>query len=185
MGHSQAEKAENRERILAEAARQIREKGLDAISVGPLMQSVGLTHGGFYNHFLSRADLIAQALERALSEGEATAKAAHRGDKPRAFPDVVRSYLSRKHRDSRQAGCAVSALVSDVGRSDEEARSIMSAHVEAIVRQLADMLDGDETQATAAFSTMVGALALSRVMIDPAASERVLRAARDHLLGAA
>ncbi len=66
MGHSQAEKAKNRERILAEAAEQIRETGLEALSVGKLMQKVNLTHGGFYGHFPSRSDLIAQALKRAL-----------------------------------------------------------------------------------------------------------------------
>ncbi|WGR91056.1 TetR/AcrR family transcriptional regulator [Bradyrhizobium sp. ISRA435] len=51
MGHSQADKARSRERILNEAATQIRDKGLDAISIGSLMQKVNLTHGGFYGHF--------------------------------------------------------------------------------------------------------------------------------------
>ena len=67
MGHSQAEKVKNRERILAEAAEQIRETGLEALSVGKLMQKVNLTHGGFYGHFPSRSDLIAQALKQALA----------------------------------------------------------------------------------------------------------------------
>ena len=48
MGHSQADKAKSRERILDEAARQLRETGLEALSVGKLMQKVNLTHGGFY-----------------------------------------------------------------------------------------------------------------------------------------
>ena len=57
MGHSQAEKAENRERILAEASRQVRRDGLESVGVGTLMKSVGLTHGGFYGHFESRSAL--------------------------------------------------------------------------------------------------------------------------------
>ena len=69
MGHSQAEKAQSRERILSEAADQVRDAGLESIGVGKLMRSAGLTHGGFYNHFESRADLLAQALERALVDG--------------------------------------------------------------------------------------------------------------------
>jgi hypothetical protein len=69
--------------------------------------------------------------------------------------------------------------VSDVGRSEEGARRIMSTHAVAIVDRLTGMLDGDEAKAMAAFSTMVGAVAHSRVMVDPAASERVLRTARD------
>jgi TetR/AcrR family transcriptional repressor of nem operon len=59
MGHSQTAKAENRERIVAEAARQVRRRGLESLSVGGLMKSVGLTHGGFYGHFESRSALLA------------------------------------------------------------------------------------------------------------------------------
>src|SRR5215469_6519208 len=76
MGHSQAEKAASRERILAAASAQIRAEGLESLSVGRLMAEAGLTHGGFYGHFRSRADLLAQALERALVDGEGGAKAA-------------------------------------------------------------------------------------------------------------
>ena len=75
MGHSQAEKALSRERILAEASRQVRDGGLESVSVGALMKSVGLTHGGFYGHFESRETLLVEALERALLESEAKAVA--------------------------------------------------------------------------------------------------------------
>src|SRR5436190_4685108 len=122
MGHSQAEKARSRERILAEASQQIRRDGLESVSVGALMKSVGLTHGGFYGHFESRSALLAEALERALLEGEAKAQASG----PRqGFPGIVRSYLSRAHRDGRDNGCAVAALVSDVARADDESRAVM------------------------------------------------------------
>ena len=77
MGHSRADKAESRERILAIAARQIREGGLDSVSIGEVMKAANLTHGGFYGHFPSRTALIAAALERALVEGEAASLAVH------------------------------------------------------------------------------------------------------------
>ena len=51
MGHSQASKAGSRERILQQAAQQIRAEGLESLSVNKLMRSVDLTHGGFYGHF--------------------------------------------------------------------------------------------------------------------------------------
>ncbi|MDT7835505.1 TetR/AcrR family transcriptional regulator [Aquabacterium sp. OR-4] len=76
MGHSQADKAQSRERILAEAAGQIRDAGLESVSVARLMRSAGLTHGGFYGHFASRDELLAQALERALVDGAAASRAA-------------------------------------------------------------------------------------------------------------
>jgi AcrR family transcriptional regulator len=69
MGYSKADKAQSRERIAAAVVR-IREAGLECISVGETMNSVNLTHGGFYGHFAFRADLIAAALERAGGRAE-------------------------------------------------------------------------------------------------------------------
>jgi len=178
VGHSQAEKAQSRERILAEAARQIRREGLESVSVGALMKSVGLTHGGFYGHFESRSALLEEALQRALSEGEANVKAA--GGAAR-FSSLVRSYLSRAHRDARDSGCAVAALVCDAGRADEGPRSIMARHLESFIASVAETLGGDEDRAIVAVSALVGALALSRAIEDPARSDAILKLVRAHL----
>jgi TetR/AcrR family transcriptional regulator, transcriptional repressor for nem operon len=180
MGHSQAEKAQSRERILAEASRQIRREGLESVSVGALMKSVGLTHGGFYGHFESRAALLEEALQRALLEGEANVEAAGPG---KDFPSLVRGYLSRAHRDARDSGCAVAALVSDAARAEDGARAIMTRHVESFIAAVAGALDGDEERAIVAVSAMVGALALSRAMADSPRSDAILRLVRDHLSG--
>lgn len=180
MGHSQAEKARSRERILAEASRQIRDGGLESVSVGALMKSVGLTHGGFYGHFESRDVLITEALERALSESEA--KTAANGAHGRAsFAQIVRGYLSRNHRDSRDSGCAVAALASDAARADAAPRGVMSEHVETFFDTVAQSLGGDDESAMVAVSAMVGALTLSRVVDDPQRSHAILKAMRDHL----
>src|SRR3546814_11685000 len=77
-----------------EASQQIRRDGLESVSVGPLMKSVGLTHGGFYGHFESRSALLAEALERALLEGEANAKAL-RSEERRVGKECVRTCRSR------------------------------------------------------------------------------------------
>ncbi|HSZ51937.1 MAG TPA: TetR/AcrR family transcriptional regulator [Caulobacteraceae bacterium] len=180
MGHSQVEKAQNRERILAEAARQARDEGLESISVGALMKSVGLTHGGFYGHFESRSALLAEALEQALTDGESRARS-HAGSGPHGFADMFRSYLSRTHRDSRDRGCAMAALACDVARANEASRRAMETHVEAFIAGTARTLDGDERKAMLAVSAMIGALALSRVLTDPARSDALLRAVRSEL----
>ena len=179
MGHSQAGKAQSRERILAEASRQVRHGGLESISVGTLMKSVGLTHGGFYGHFDSREALLVEALERALVEGEA--KASANGSGAPSFSDIARSYLSRTHRDARDSGCAIAALVSDVARADIASREAMTEHVETFISNVAKALDGDDERAIVAVSAMVGALALSRVVADPARSDAFLKLVRDHL----
>lgn len=183
MGHSQADKAQSRERILNEAAKQIREGGLESVSLTKLMKSVNLTHGGFYVHFASRSDLIAQALERALSEGEKASRAAGDPNKPNSFSAMVRGYLSRAHRDSRNTGCAIAALASDVGRADENSRSVMEAHIEDYIATVSRAL-GNESDDEAIFSVcaMIGGLAISRIITDPKRSDAVLRAVRDQVI---
>jgi TetR/AcrR family transcriptional repressor of nem operon len=186
MGHSQADKARSRERILKEAATQVRESGLDALSIGGLMQRVNLTHGGFYGHFASRDDLIAAALEQALAAGEAAASAARDPDRPMSASTLARSYLSRAHRDSRKTGCAISALISDVGRADEQHRAVMEPHIEAFIAKVAEVIgDADDERAIMAVSAMVGALAISRVITDTKRSDAVLRIVRDGVIAMA
>ena len=184
MGHSQAEKAQSRERILRQAADQMRDAGLESIGVGKLMRSVELTHGGFYNHFESRSDLLAQALERALAEGRKSSLAGVDPDgAPRSFEASVRSFVSRAHRDSRATGCAIAALASDVARADESSRGVMSEHIDDFVSQIARSLrNHDEGDAMLAVSAMIGALLLSRIQVDPRRSDALLKSVREHLL---
>jgi TetR/AcrR family transcriptional repressor of nem operon len=184
MGHSQADKAQSRERILRKAADAVRDTGLESVSVGKLMRSVDLTHGGFYNHFGSRSDLLAQALERALVEGAKLATANTKPeDGPRSYETRVRGYLSRTHRDARASGCAIAALASDVARADDASRAVMTAHLDDFVAELTQSLPShDEGDAMLAMSAMVGAVLLSRVQTDPKKSDALLKSVRDRLL---
>ncbi len=182
MGHSQAEKARNRERILKAAAAQIRKNGLGSLGVVPLMRKVNLTHGGFYGHFASKSELVAEAVACALAAAEAAARAASEPAKPRRFAGMVRSYLSRAHRDNPESGCAIAALAGDVARADERSRATMAEHIESFIARVAEKLgDKDDTAATVAVSALVGALTLSRAVTDPKRSDAILRTVRDYL----
>lgn len=185
MGHSQAEKAESRERILDAAARQIRQSGIDTLSIAELMKAANLTHGGFYGHFASRSELIAAALERALERGEAAFVAA----KPSGggtVKSIVNRYLSPAHRDNAGEGCAIAALAGDVGRAeDEDLRTQVSARVEQSFQDMAQAMGGGpsaEDAAVAAWCAMIGALALSRVFSGTGRSDDILRIARQSVL---
>ena len=184
MGHSQADKARNRERILEVAATQLREAGLDGVSISDLMKAVDLTHGGFYGHFPSRDDLVAAALDKALTDGEASAVKSGSARGRRTLKSVANSYLSKIHRDNPSAGCAVSALAGDVARSNVQNREIMSKHLEKYFDNISGVI-GDECPRDLAISLMcmmVGAVTLSRVMTDPGRSDGVLQAARNAML---
>ncbi|PLM44366.1 TetR family transcriptional regulator, partial [Klebsiella michiganensis] len=53
---------ENRMRIVETASELFRERGYDGVGVAELMSAAGLTHGGFYKHFGSKADLLSEAM---------------------------------------------------------------------------------------------------------------------------
>jgi TetR/AcrR family transcriptional regulator, transcriptional repressor for nem operon len=187
MGHSRAEKAQHHDRILALASRQIRQGGLDGINVVELMRAAGLTHGGFYRHFASRADLVAQALRRAFVDGAARALSAHPAAATISLKRFVRGYLSRAHRDEPGDGCAIAALAADIGRADAEARALLARHLEAsaatVVGGLGESDPADaRKRALAIMSTLVGALILARAVKAPGLSDEILQSAGEFVL---
>ena len=109
MGHSRADKREHHEEIVGVAASRFREDGIDRVGVADLMHDAGLTHGGFYRHFESRDELVAEAVERALHDGgQAMAAVAESPHDPLAA--VIDAYLSITHRDNLGTSCAVTTL---------------------------------------------------------------------------
>src|SRR5262249_9169090 len=107
MGHSQADKAASRERILEAAAHQISERGLDSVSVGELMQNAGLTKGAFYGHSESREAMIAEAARRAMQNGQAKLEPLFTGKKRPTLKQVVDLWLDTVHVENRLDGCGI------------------------------------------------------------------------------
>jgi TetR/AcrR family transcriptional repressor of nem operon len=186
MGHSRAEKAESRERILDVAAAQIRQGGLDSVSIAEIMKAANLTHGGFYGHFPSRAALIEAALERALDRGDAAFFGARTPNANPTVKSIVNGYLRPAHRDDLRDGCAIAALSGDVGRAeDDEVRAQMARRVERSFEDMAEAMGGgDKAQAAAitAWCAMVGAMSLSRVFRGTRRSDEILRTVRQSIL---
>ena len=130
---SRAEAAQNRERIIEVAAKLFRERGFDGIGVADLMKSAGLTHGGFYGHFASKEDLMAQACARALEGSLATLQqAAERGGE-NALSAVASAYLSPAHRDRPGEGCVLAALGAEAARHGSPVRSAFTQGVRSAV----------------------------------------------------
>ena len=101
------------ERILGAAAQLFRERGFDGIGVADLMKEAGLTHGGFYGHFSSKDDLIAQASARELTRSLAHwSKVGERASGDR-LSAIAAAYLTSAHRDNPGAGCVLAALGPD------------------------------------------------------------------------
>ncbi|MFN4117930.1 TetR/AcrR family transcriptional regulator [Acidovorax sp.] len=181
---SKEQMAENRERILDVAAQLFREKGFDGIGVADLMKSAGLTHGGFYGHFASKDDLMAQATERALQRLRAAwaamaQEAEDAGRDPLATLEAA--YLSPRHRDAPGHGCLLAALGSDAARQGPAVRQAVTEGVRAQVEGLAALVPGRpkaarRQRALADYASLVGAMVLARAVDDPALSDEILQA---------
>jgi TetR/AcrR family transcriptional repressor of nem operon len=75
----------------------------------------------------------------------------------------------------------MAALVSDVARADTPSRQVMSDHIETFIASVSEAVGGDRDGAIVAVSAMIGALALSRVVVDPVRSDALLKTVRDHV----
>lgn len=173
-----------RRAILAAAARMIRERGPERVGVAEVMRDAGLTHGGFYAHFASRDALIAEAISIMFESGRQKF-VARVGAKsgPEALKAWIDSYVSRAHRDNPGGGCAMAALVSDVGRLDPVARAAFDDGIRGIASRLAAYLppEAEEQIVNSLMAEMAGAVALARAVSDQELSDRILKTSRDAL----
>ena len=170
--------AENRERILTEAARLFREQGLSGVGVDTLAEAAGLTHGSLYSQFGSKEQLAAEALRHALLSS------ATRMNGARTLDELAARYLTPEHRDRRGDGCVVAALGSEMPRHSAAIRRGFTDAVRAMVERIAGLMPGRrsaEDAALAAAATMIGALTLARAVDDLDLSDRILAAARKEL----
>lgn len=186
MRGSREDKAASHERIVAIAATRIREAGTEQPGVAEIMKAAGLTHGGFYKHFASRDELIAEAVQRAMVDsGPRIAEViAGADDLLSAFVDA---YLSESHRDDPGSGCGVAALGTDVARIGAAPQEAFRDQVERYREQLQPLFDGDDDEArrraTTTLCAMVGALIIARGLGPTPESDELLRDVRESLRG--
>jgi TetR/AcrR family transcriptional repressor of nem operon len=188
MRYGSEQREKTHESLVEAAATLVRRDGPDKISVAELMKSVGLTHGGFYYHFSSREDMIARAIERAFASTQERLDAICADSSPAdAVRQYVERYLSPAHRDNRGTGCPIATLTTHVALLGDDARNAYEQGAARLTTRLAGMLEqiGHTDAGALAFSVlceMSGALAMSRVIVDQARSDEVLRISRLNVL---
>jgi len=187
---SREKAAESRERILDAAAGLFRAKGFGEVGVAEVMKAADLTHGGFYGHFESKEDLVAQACRR--STGRAAENwqrvVAAAPDKP--YAALLDHYLSPRHRDEPGKGCAFAALGNDAARGSLDVRNAYAEGLRPLIDIITNALPGfsksaRRRKAVAAMASLVGALTLARAVDDEALSNEILEAVRHELRDAA
>lgn len=180
---SREQAALNRDRVIDTGARLFREKGLDGIGIADLMKASGLTHGGFYGQFGSKDALAAECVTRVL--GKSVERWRRLLDEADGDPlrTLVEDYLSARHLNGPETGCAFTTLAADAARRGGAVAQAMSDGMEALADILRSILpEGGRGRALAILSQMTGAMTLARATADPVLAEEMLVAAREAIL---
>jgi TetR/AcrR family transcriptional repressor of nem operon len=177
---------ENRRKVIETADLLFREKGFEQVAVADLMRAAGMTHGGFYNHFESKAALEAAAVAHACARSAARASAvAAAPDRRAALTRFLDGYLSPAMRDAPAPRCAMLAYGADMPRHDAATRQAFADGLEVYLDNFAAALappdaTPNRVQAISVFASMVGALVLARATADanPDLSDEILGSVR-------
>ncbi|WP_448695187.1 TetR/AcrR family transcriptional regulator [Pseudomonas moraviensis] len=164
---SKAQAQANREHIVETASVMFRERGYDGVGVADLMAAAGFTHGGFYKHFGSKADLMAEASANSLAQSLASAEAM-------SVKDFIDVYVSRDHRDGRSTGCTMAALCGDAARQSGDVKTAFAEGIERLSQILGEKYptapQGEgRSKMIDLLAHAVGAIMLSRACPDDSA----------------
>ena len=199
MGVSREQAAENRRAIVAAATQLFRERGVEAVGLTELMKQAGFTPGGFYNHFASKAALVAEVLASAMAEGVAELSKGARApvdESTTALARYISWYLSQAHRDDIDHGCPVAGFAGDAPRLGPGAQSHFAGGLDDQITILAGLIAESGSVAAAGerrtlreraislHCEMLGALVLSRSVARaaPALSNEILENVQRDLL---
>lgn len=193
MSLTRQQAAQNRRTILDVASRVFRGRGVDGVGVVELMKEAGFTHGGFYNHFISKQALAAEACAETFEDASADLRRtteADRADEPGALRRALEAYLSRETRDNPAQGCPTAAFAVDAAREGGAIQAAYAAGIADFVTVLAEHFAASSAAAGTAgdtrekaietLITLVGAITLARGVgsADEALSGDVLAVAR-------
>src|ERR1700757_1164048 len=127
MRYEPEHKTRTRDRIVRNAARKLRAEGLSGPGVASVMKASGLTVGGFYKHFRSKDELLAEAIAEGFSEsGEKIYSSLQKVPREDRWKELVRVYLSPEHCDHADVGCPVAALAPEMARAKLSIRKRIS-----------------------------------------------------------
>lgn len=178
-------KRASRRAIVRSASRHLRRHGPARASLKAITADAGLTVGGLYNHFGSKAELLASGFRQGALERRGLIARALRGK--RGFERLaawLATYLTAKHRDNVIDGCLIAATLGDVSRGQVELQDVVAEEIEvsldAIARWIAPQ--DPQTEFATAVRTMamaIGTLQLARATArKPELSDAILAAGK-------
>ncbi len=179
--YTQGHKEESRARIVEAAGRGFRSHGYGGIGVDGLAREAGVTHGGFYGHFSSKAEAFKAAVVagmQALRTGVEIVRADQGKNWIAAFAAF---YMGHKRTCTLADACTMPSLSAEIERSDPAIRIAYQAELQRVMEAIAAGLpaesDAERTaQAWVLLSLLAGGVTLARAVPDPAIAEQIATA---------
>lgn len=192
MRQSRAQAAETKARILLTATKMFLDKGLITVGLRDIMAGADLTPGGFYKHFQSKDQLIAEASGTAFDQAYAMLEGETTGKSPaEAVERIVSVYLEQTHAEGKPYLCPLAMLGAELRHSDPQVRAIAIDGYHRIVQLIASHITGQTRRAalvtaSGIVSTLVGAVTLAEIAPNSAMARAILKNAnafvKAHLL---
>jgi TetR/AcrR family transcriptional regulator, transcriptional repressor for nem operon len=184
MRRSRSDTAETRERIVSTASNMFLNKGLAAVGMRDIMGAAGLTQGGFYRHFESKEQLIAEANDAAADRILAMVEKKIVGkSQVDALETIVSIYLGQSQNKKNTYLCPLTMIGAEFSHYDQRVRDVAINGYQRLVLLIADHLpqqakSDNLTRASGIVSTMVGAVMLANIAPDQATARSILANAK-------
>src|SRR6266545_3532580 len=187
MRYGPEHKMRTRDHIVRNAARKLRTEGLSGPGVASVMKASGLTVGGFYKHFRSKDELLAEAIAQGFSDLSEKVSSLREVPPQDRWKEIVRWYLSPEHCNHPGTGCPVVTLAPEIARAKLTVRKRTADLMKELADGWAEFMPGvtakeRERNFFVIFSAMAGAVAIARLFPEPADRQRVLASVREYLL---
>lgn len=188
MRYEKGHKEFTKSHILEIASQQFRKGGIEAVGIAGLMKEAGLTNGAFYAHFKSKKDLVDQVLTYILENRELLLTNAIK--QGATLGDIIRDYLSPKHRDRCEQGCLFPSLSAEIARLPKSTRKLVTEKMYSMQKIFSDQikesnLEVRNQKATAIVALLIGSVQLARVVTDVKLSDNILKYATENALAIA
>lgn len=172
-------------RILEAAGKLMREQGYAGAGLQKIMNSAGLTVGGFYAHFQSKERLFANVISDSFRQTRENIARAVGNTSGRAWvKGVISEYLSPNHRTDIAGGCPMPALLSEIPRAGAAARQVFEKEFKVSLERFRERLEEKNYQhAQVIMALMVGGISLARAVQDDGLADEILKSCREAALG--
>lgn len=181
MPYSKEHKEKTRKVILKSAFKLFTAKGFDGVTVNEIMKNCGLTRGGFYAHFSSKASLYSESIKFAATTRKLEEL------KPKNFSDkrwlslLLDKYLSVEHVNGARP-CPLTFLVTDIITRNAEAKSAYArtyADMNSVLMKYASSYSNCNKDEILSLTAMIiGAVAISRTMDNKKSVKKLLASCR-------